>query len=120
MRRMKVDGEGARPSLTEWRLLASHAGPPCARSLVLLKPRTGRSHQLRVHLHASGHSILGDEIYAQEEDIASSAAVVGGEPRLCLHAWRLSFTHPVTRKRMTLEASHPFAAFADALGTSPM
>jgi tRNA pseudouridine32 synthase/23S rRNA pseudouridine746 synthase len=68
---------------------------------VALFPRTGRSHQLRVHLLALGHPILGDELYA---DPAAHAA----RPRLCLHARRLEVDHPATGARLAFEAPCPF------------
>ncbi len=68
---------------------------------VRLTPFTGRSHQLRVHMLALGHPILGDELYA---DGTAHAA----RPRLCLHARRLAFTHPRTGARLELMAETPF------------
>ena len=47
---------------------------------------------------------------------APPRASAGATPRLCLHAWRLAFTHPVTLERMTVEAPHPFAEFDGELG----
>lgn len=62
-------------------------------SHVLLEPMTGRTHQLRVHLQAIGHPILGDQLYAPP-NIAEMA------PRLLLHASALAFAHPVTHHTM--------------------
>ncbi|MEM0909940.1 MAG: pseudouridine synthase [Pseudomonadota bacterium] len=58
-------------------------------TLVELSPITGRSHQLRVHLNAIGHPILGDRLYAHPQALNMAS-------RLCLHATYLSFTHPHT------------------------
>lgn len=71
------------------------------RSLVKLKPITGRSHQLRVHMMELGHPILGDHLYAPPE--AQAAA-----PHLYLHAAMLSFYHPVSGQKLTFEAPAPF------------
>lgn len=70
-------------------------------ALVRLEPLTGRSHQLRVHMLAIGHPILGDRFYAPEpvRDLA---------PRLLLHAERLALDHPHRGDRMVFEAPRPF------------
>lgn len=78
-----VDVQAGKPSQTRWRLKQNFG--PC--SLLELEPLTGRSHQLRVHLSALGHPILGDTLYA--EDHARP-----GAPRLMLHASQLVFRHP--------------------------
>lgn len=94
-----IDPRG-KPSLTRWRLLPGGAAPAgCAR--LELEPFTGRSHQLRVHLEAIGHPILGDSLYG---DTTSRA----GADRLLLHAWRLGFIHPVSGLRLELESPAPF------------
>jgi 23S rRNA pseudouridine1911/1915/1917 synthase len=66
-------------------------------SLVLAKPKTGRTHQIRVHLKHLGASVLGDEIYGSK---------VPAE-RQMLHAYRLTFTHPITNQPLTLCAPIP-------------
>ena len=75
---------GGKPALTRWRRLRQGAGG--AWSLLLLQPHTGRSHQLRVHLAALGHPILGDPLYGPEGD--------GPWPGLQLHAAGLRLRHP--------------------------
>ena len=76
--RRQVDLEHGKPSQTRWRVLAPEGG----HTRVALKPLTGRTHQLRVHLAAIGHAILGDTLYAQP-DLATAS------PRLLLHASEL-------------------------------
>lgn len=76
--RQQVDLERGKPSQTRWRVLA-HEGP---HTRVALEPLTGRSHQLRVHMMALGHAILGDTLYATP-DIATASS------RLLLHASEL-------------------------------
>lgn len=83
--RQKVDFELGKPSLTRYRVLDQDAGQNKTR--LELTPLTGRSHQLRVHMLALGHPILGDDLYAPEA--ARRAA-----PRLMLHAETLGFVHP--------------------------
>lgn len=95
--RQIVDPVLGKPSLTLYETLSSAGGI----SSLKLTPLTGRSHQLRVHLAAIGHPILGDELYASGE--AQTA-----RPRLALHAWQLGFTHPVTGERIDFEAPCPF------------
>lgn len=92
--RQKVDFEQGKPSRTRWRVL-SHEGNA---TRLELEPVTGRTHQLRVHLLALGHPILGDALYAP-----SAAA-----PRLMLHASLLELAHPASGKAMTLFSPPPF------------
>lgn len=74
-------------------------------SLVEAQIKTGRTHQIRVHLNHLGHPILGDEKYG---DFALNKALVkDGLKRMFLHAWRLSFPHPLTGERLNLEAPLP-------------
>jgi tRNA pseudouridine32 synthase/23S rRNA pseudouridine746 synthase len=93
----KVDHEIGKPSRTLYETLSVQNG----NARLKLTPLTGRSHQLRVHLAAIGHPILGDEFYAAGETLAA-------RPRLALHATRLALTHPSTGIRMEFEAPCPF------------
>ncbi|MCE9686798.1 RluA family pseudouridine synthase [Shewanella sp. AS16] len=72
-----------------------------ASCLVELQPQTGRTHQLRVHMLALGHPILGDEFYGDTE-------VIRARQRLCLHAQRLAFKHPYSGKWLSFDSKHPF------------
>ena len=76
--RQQVDPERGKPSQTRWRVLAHES----SHTRVALEPLTGRSHQLRVHMAALGHAILGDTLYAAPHIAAAS-------PRLLLHASEL-------------------------------
>ncbi|MBB4843907.1 tRNA pseudouridine32 synthase/23S rRNA pseudouridine746 synthase [Paucibacter oligotrophus] len=78
--RQKIDFEHGKPSQTRYRLLG-HEGP---NSRVLLEPLTGRTHQLRVHMLALGHPIVGDTLYSGPQDQAPAAELPG--LRMCLHA----------------------------------
>ncbi len=69
--------------------------------LVEARPRTGRKHQIRVHLAEAGCAILGDDLYGGR--VAGDADV----PRLMLHAIRLELNHPVTGGRLVIESPHP-------------
>ena len=72
-------------------------------TLVEASPRTGRTHQIRVHLAAVGHPILGDRAYGGAGDEARRL----GLTRPFLHAWHLSFAHPITGERVALEEPLP-------------
>jgi len=72
-------------------------------TLVEARPRTGRTHQIRVHLAAIGHPILGDRPYGG----GGEQAVNIGLSRTFLHSWRIAFEHPVTRERVELEDQLP-------------
>ncbi len=105
---MSVHARRGKAALTEWRVLEEFAAPL---TLVELKPRTGRTHQLRVHLASLGHPVVGDAAYG------GGAARLKAEPRLrglkplvtrqLLHARNLSFTHPRTGEVMAFEAPLP-------------
>lgn len=96
--RQMVDFELGKPSLT---LYETVANPRTEFDRVLLKPITGRSHQLRVHLAELGHPILGCEFYAHPRAQHASE-------RLNLHATMLSFSHPLTNRPMTFTSETPF------------
>nr|WP_233713018.1 pseudouridine synthase [Amaricoccus solimangrovi] len=89
--------ERGKPAVTEWRVLEREA----AATRVALRPLTGRSHQLRVHLKSLGHPILGDRFYAPPEALAAA-------PRLQLHAARLAFRHPEGGAHVAFESAAPF------------
>ena len=71
------------------------------RTRLALEPVTGRTHQLRVHLQAIGHPILGDALYAPP-------AVQDLAPRLLLHACALQLAHPATGEALGFESPAPF------------
>ena len=107
---MEVQKHGL-PAVTEYRVRARAPG----HSLVELFPHTGRQHQLRVHLSALGHSIVGDKLYGPEREAPFLETIDRGgltpelierlgHPRHALHAFKLSLTHPVTGSALTLEA----------------
>ena len=72
-------------------------------TLLEAAPRTGRTHQIRVHLASIGHPVLGDSAYGGGGDDATRL----GLTRPFLHAWRLSFAHPVTGERVDVEDPLP-------------
>lgn len=107
--KQKVDHDNGKPSLTHYKVLSYSDNQAFETSqendtkstLVELTPVTGRSHQLRVHMLALGHPILGDRLYAHKEALDAS-------PRLQLHAQYLSLAHPVTDEILNFNAPCPF------------
>jgi tRNA pseudouridine32 synthase/23S rRNA pseudouridine746 synthase len=95
--RQRVDHERGRPSRTRYEVLAREPGI----TRVKLEPLTGRTHQLRVHMLALGHPILGDSFYATGPALAAA-------DRLQLHAELLGFSHPDDGARRTFVAPAPF------------
>ena len=92
---------GGREAVTEYHVLelfARSAGPAAGEyTLVKAEPRTGRTHQIRVHLASIGHPVVGDRVYGRRRSPLPVS-------RQFLHAWRLGFEHPVTAQHLELEA----------------
>lgn len=94
--RQMVDHENGKPAITDYRVLKYDDGE----SRVRLFPKTGRSHQLRVHMLALGHVILGDPLYAEGE--------AADYPRLMLHSEELRINHPDNGEGLRFRAKAPF------------
>lgn len=94
--RQKVCHDQGRPAVTDWQVTGRSPGETRLR----LTPHTGRSHQLRVHMLALGHPILGDPIYA--------AGPARNHSRLMLHATTLALHHPATGQVQAFSAPVPF------------
>ena len=105
--KMAVNERG-RESVTQYRVLASFEG----KTLMECQPRTGRTHQIRVHLKHLGHPIVGDPLYGRR----------GGHARHFLHAWKISFAHPGNGKPMEFCAPLPpdFPEWAVATSKAPI
>jgi tRNA pseudouridine32 synthase / 23S rRNA pseudouridine746 synthase len=95
----RIVSASGKPSQTRWRVLSRDDAAGTTR--VELEPLTGRTHQLRVHLHAIGHPILGDALYAPP-------AVRDAAPRLLLHASRLCFGHPGNGEQLAFDCKPAF------------
>ena len=95
--RQVIDHERGRPAVTKYRVMKRDAD----RTRLELRPITGRSHQIRLHLQSIGHPILGDDLYAPPEVGAMA-------DRLLLHAQSLWLVHPGAAQPMTFEAPCPF------------
>jgi 23S rRNA pseudouridine1911/1915/1917 synthase len=106
--KMSTHPRRGKPAVTYWRVLEEYPGPL---TLLELSPKTGRTHQLRVHLAAAGHPIVGDATYG------GGAARLKENPRLknlrllvkrqLLHARSLRLTHPVSGAAIVGEAPLP-------------
>lgn len=90
--------QGGKQAVTHYRVLAGHAGSNT--SLLEVRLETGRTHQVRVHLAAIGHPVIGDRTYG-------STTSRLGSPRQFLHASRLSFMHPLTGGAIDVESPLP-------------
>jgi 23S rRNA pseudouridine1911/1915/1917 synthase len=118
---------GGLPAITDYSVRARAPGY----TLVEMAPRTGRQHQLRVHLSALGHSIVGDKLYGPEREAPFLETIDSGltpeliarlgHVRHALHAFRLRLEHPLTKRELALEAplSADLVALWSRLGGDP-
>ena len=95
-KRMAVTEKGGRAAVTHWQVLARYRGY----CLVRCRLETGRTHQIRVHMASIGHPLLGDGLYGAK-------CPDRGLEGQCLHARRLTFTHPRSGERLQFEAPLP-------------
>jgi 23S rRNA pseudouridine955/2504/2580 synthase len=107
-RRVKVAREGERDALSAVTMVKV-ARRLDGFTLLEVTIKTGRTHQIRVHLAHAGHPIAGDDKYGDFELNRRLAKSVAGTPlrRMFLHAWRLGLDHPVTGERLTIESPLP-------------
>lgn len=112
--RMKTGGIGARESLTRYAVINRFA----RFTFIHAMPRSGRTHQIRVHLASIGHPVVGDTLYGAPARIRMEGREEPTLPRTFLHAFELEFDHPSTAARMTFEAPLPaeLSAFLARLG----
>lgn len=112
--RTVVNRRFGKPSVTDFTLI----GPCGAYSWIEAKPKTGRTHQIRVHLSENGFSIVCDPLYGGNQKPVRLSEIKrrwnGNEDeekpllsRLALHAYKISFSHPVTGERLTFRAPYP-------------
>ena len=95
-KKMDVDKDG-KEAITHFKVLERYKNKY---TLLQINLETGRTHQIRVHLSHIGYPIIGDEVYSNGKNEWN----VSGQ---CLHAWRLEFNHPITGKKISLEAEIP-------------
>jgi 23S rRNA pseudouridine1911/1915/1917 synthase len=107
-RRIEASDE-PRPGAKDAELSLAAVATANRQTLLVLRPRTGRKHQIRAQLSATGHAVIGDRRYGSRAAFGQAIA---------LHAWRLVFHHPVSRQKIELEAPLPQVwqeRFADLL-----
>ncbi|MFQ5567930.1 MAG: RluA family pseudouridine synthase, partial [Paracoccaceae bacterium] len=106
-KKMAVLARGGKPALTRYAVLQPLAS---AAALIECRLATGRTHQIRVHLAAIGHPVIGDPVYAGNKQArlrplkARAREAVEGLKRQALHAHRLGFTHPATAERLEFDS----------------
>ena len=105
-KKMAVDRKNGREAVTHWEVLGRYAG----HTHIGCRLETGRTHQIRVHMASIGRPLLGDTVYGAKKPVPGLAGQ-------CLHARKLSFVHPRTGERMTVECPLPgwFTAVLDRL-----
>ena len=102
------DGDEARTLFTVLQRFADGT------SLLEARPLTGRTNQIRIHCVVLGHAVVGDAAY-QKSETAPRLTKEMGESALCLHAWKISFTHPASGETMSFTAPPPeWAQWAEA------
>jgi 23S rRNA pseudouridine1911/1915/1917 synthase len=107
-KKMSIHARSGRGAVTRWRLVEAFSG----HSLLELRPQTGRTHQIRVHLASIGHPVLGDALYGRKGRPGTIGDlglrdVVKTLNRQALHAHRLTFAHPRTGERLTFTSPVP-------------
>lgn len=100
----EADEENGRVARTEFRVLQRYAD---GTTLLEARPLTGRTNQIRVHLWELGFPVCGDAAYLPNKQKGDAQTLTVQDQPLCLHAWRLSFTHPLTKQRVSFETERP-------------
>ena len=101
----EIDFEEGLSSRTAFRVLERFAD---GTTLLEAIPLTGRTNQIRVHLWQLGFPICGDSVYLAAGKISTETQTISVDaPPLCLHAWQIEFTHPLTRQRAMFSAEAP-------------
>lgn len=95
---------GGREAVTEYKVLSQYTIYNIPYTLLELKPKTGRTHQIRIHLKHIGHPIVSDEFYAGRKAARADRKWC---QRLFLHAGSISFIHPVTKKDVKFDSNLP-------------
>jgi len=104
----EIDFEAGLPSRTDFRVLKRNLD---GTALVEARPLTGRTNQIRVHLWHLGFPVCGDAIYLSGKVLGETQTLKVNDAPLCLHSWRVSFVHPLTKK--FVEFSAPAPAWAE-------
>ncbi|MES2307888.1 MAG: pseudouridine synthase [Verrucomicrobiota bacterium] len=100
----EADVENGLSSTTEFEVLKRNGD---GTTLLLARPLTGRTNQIRVHLWEAGMPICGDAVYLPRRKLGSTQTNAVEDAPLCLHSWRIEFMHPMTKKWMSFETEKP-------------
>lgn len=100
----RIDVAKGLPARTEFRVLRRNSD---GTALLEVWPRTGRTNQIRLHLWHLGFPICGDPVYLPGNALGNRQTLALGDQPLCLHAWKLTFRHPLTKEATTFEAPEP-------------
>ncbi len=100
----EVDFESGLESRTEFRVLKRNSD---GTTLLEARPLTGRTNQIRIHLWHLGFPVCGDSVYLPGNKTGDTQTLAVGDSPLCLHAWKISFTHPMSKQPMEFTASPP-------------
>jgi RluA family pseudouridine synthase len=106
-----VDEEAGQPARTEFRVLHAYDD---GTTLLEARPITGRTNQIRIHAWQLGWPVVGDQIYRSDRENGEPHTLEPGEPPLCLHSWKISFLHPLSRERLHFEAKRPVWSIVEA------
>lgn len=107
---------GGRESVSEYKVLEFYPGNNAGHTLVEFSPKTGRTHQIRIHAKHIGHAIVADEFYAGRKTARNDRKWCS---RLFLHASSIKFTHPETKKEMEFKSELPVDLSASLQTLSP-
>lgn len=99
-----VDVENGSPACTEFEVLERNSD---GSSLLLARPLTGRTNQIRIHCAHLGYPVCGDQAYRGGDSAVLAQTASPGDPPLCLHAWEIAFRHPVTGQDLRFSAPAP-------------
>jgi UPF0176 protein len=99
-----VDEESGQQARTEFRVVKRNAD---GTALLAARPLTGRTNQIRVHLWHFGFPVCGDPVYLPGKTIGDTQTLAVDDAPLCLHAWKISFTHPLTKQPVEFSAPPP-------------
>lgn len=102
-KRMAVTDGAGREAWTSYRVVERFPGATLVEAII----HTGRTHQIRVHFQHLGYPVFGDAVYGPRQTVRLTERSGCAAPRVLLHAWRLSFAHPRTAKKMLFEAPVP-------------
>lgn len=100
----RVTDDAGATAATEFEVVTRHAD---GTALLRVRPLTGRTNQIRVHLWHLGFPIVGDPMYRSGGQLGEVQTLAVGDPPMNLHAWRLTFAHPFDGREVTFEAPRP-------------